>query len=96
MIIIILLVVLLMKILLTARGSKDILGSVICIGVFSTFAIQVISNIGMCLYLMPVIGLTLPFLSSGGSSLLSAFWAIGLVLSVYNNNRGNLLFSNQP
>jgi rod shape determining protein RodA len=95
MIVIILFVVLLMKILLTARASKDILGSVICIGVFSTFAIQVISNIGMCLTLMPVIGLTLPFLSSGGTSLLSAFMAMGLVLSVYNN-RTNLLFANIP
>jgi rod shape determining protein RodA len=95
LLIIILLVALLMKILLTARSSKDIMGSVICIGVFSSFAIQIISNIGMCLNLMPVIGLTLPFLSSGGSSLLSAFMLVGLVLSVYNN-RSDLLFSNQP
>ena len=92
-VIVILLLALLMKILLTARASKDLLGSVICIGVFSTFAIQMITNIGMCLSLMPVIGLTLPFLSSGGTSLLSAFMAMGLVLSVYNN-RSNLLFSN--
>jgi rod shape determining protein RodA len=90
--IVLLLLALLMKILLTARASKDLMGSVICIGVFSTFAIQMVANIGMCLSLMPVIGLTLPFLSSGGTSLLSAFMAMGLVLSVKNNS-SSLLFS---
>lgn len=82
MLVIIVLTVLLVKILLAARRSKDMLGAEICIGVFACFAIQVVLNIGMCLFLVPVIGLTLPFMSYGGTSILSSFLAVGLVLSV--------------
>ncbi|MBR2956489.1 MAG: FtsW/RodA/SpoVE family cell cycle protein [Clostridia bacterium] len=57
-------------------------GRYICVGVASMFMIQVIENVGMCLGIMPVIGITYPFLSYGGSSILSCFLAVGMVLSV--------------
>ena len=57
-------------------------GSYICVGIASMFMIQVIENVGMCLGIMPVIGITYPLLSYGGSSVLSCFIAIGMVLSV--------------
>ncbi len=44
--------------------------------------IQIIENVGMCLGIMPVIGITLPFISYGGSSALSVYIALGLVFSV--------------
>jgi rod shape determining protein RodA len=44
--------------------------------------IQVMENVGMCLGIMPVIGITYPFLSYGGSSIMSCLFAVGLVLSV--------------
>lgn len=43
---------------------------------------QMLENIGMCIFVMPVIGLTLPFFSYGGSSLLAVFAAMGIVSGV--------------
>ena len=55
----------------------------ICFGVASALIFQVISNVGMCIGLTPVIGLTLPFISYGGSSLISMFAMMGLVSGVF-------------
>lgn len=92
--IIILLCVLLIRFFVVASQSRDSMGAMICIGAFSMFAVQMIVNIGMVLRILPVVGLTLPFFSSGGTSAVSAFLAIGLVLSVYMH-RKNLMFSDQ-
>ena len=54
----------------------------ICIGISGMLLFQIIINIGMCLGMMPVIGLTLPFFSYGGSSMLSLFIAMGVISSV--------------
>ena len=62
--------------------SKDNTVMLLCSGVASMIASQVIVNIGMCLQLLPVIGITLPFLSAGGSSNLCIYIAVGLVLSL--------------
>ena len=56
---------------------------IICVGLFGMLAAQSIMNIGMCVSLLPVIGITLPFFSAGGTSLLANFIGIGLVLNVY-------------
>lgn len=53
-------------------------------------AVQIIINIGMCLGLLPVIGVTLPFYSAGGSSVLMLYICVGLVLSVYMHNTKSL------
>ncbi len=66
-------------------------GRYICVGVACMFMIQVIENVGMCLGIMPVIGITYPFLSYGGSSILSCFLAIGMVLSV-STHKENAFF----
>lgn len=71
-----------LRILSLAWNSETASGSAICIGVLSMFFFQTVENIGMCLGVLPVIGITLPFFSYGGSSMLSSFCAIGLVLSV--------------
>ncbi len=76
-----------MRILKTSKLSRDPLGTYICVGVFTTFAFQSIVNIGMCLSLLPVIGVTLPLFSYGGTSVITMFIGIGLVLSVYMNNK---------
>ena len=65
--------------------SKDTAGKIICAGTFGMLAAQLIVNTGMVLALLPVIGVTLPFFSAGGSSLVCLFISIGLVLSVYKN-----------
>lgn len=93
-VVMIILSLILIRIIVDSTHSKDAMGSMICIGIFASFAIQIMINIGMVLRLLPVVGLTLPFFSSGGSSVLSAFLAVGMVLSVYMH-RKNLMFAEQ-
>lgn len=57
-------------------------GMLVCFGVAATVFFQTFENIGMCIGLTPVIGLTLPFFSYGGSSLFSLFAAMGIVSGI--------------
>ena len=63
--------------------SQDLLRRLICFGAASALIFQVMINVGMCLGIMPVIGLTLPFISYGGSSIISLYALLGLVSGVY-------------
>ncbi|MBK5241587.1 rod shape-determining protein RodA [Clostridium sp.] len=65
-----------------AKNAKDIFGTVICVGFISNLLFSIMQNIGMTVGLMPITGITLPFMSYGGSSLLTSFIALGLVLNV--------------
>lgn len=78
------------KMLHNARRAEDSLGRLICVGVFTLISAQVFVNVGMCLMVLPVIGITLPFLSAGGSSVLAIYLGLGLVLSVYMHTSRNL------
>ena len=66
----------------TARIAKSSMGSLICMGFGTMLIFQTVENIGMCLFVMPVIGLTLPFVSYGGSSIVTLYAAMGLVAGV--------------
>lgn len=55
----------------------------ICIGIAAMLIFQVLINVGMCIGLFPVIGLTLPFVSYGGSSIITMFLAMGLISSIH-------------
>ena len=68
-------------------NSRNALGRYICTGVAAMLAFQVFENIGMCLGLFPVTGITLPFYSYGGSSMITTMLAMGLVLSVRYRSR---------
>lgn len=72
-----------LRILHVGKSTNDKLGFYICIGVFSMLAAQIIINLGMCLSVLPVIGVTLPFFSAGGTSLLCLYIGIGVVMSVH-------------
>ncbi len=74
------------KIINNGRRSKDNSGTMVCYGIAFMILSQIVINIGMCLQLLPVIGITLPFMSAGGSSTLSIYVAIGLIMSVYRQN----------
>jgi rod shape determining protein RodA len=74
--------VVLWRILHTARYAGDAFGSLICYGVATIIFFQTFVSVGMNLNMLPVTGLTLPFISSGGSSLLTLLFGIGLVESV--------------
>ena len=66
---------------------KNRFGSIIAIGIVSLFAVHVFVNVGMSVGLMPVIGIPLPFLSYGGSSLCSYMIMMGLLMNVYANRK---------
>lgn len=91
--VLILLVALIARIFRVARNSGDSLGFFICVGIGSYMACQIVLNVGMCLSVLPVVGVTLPFFSSGGTSLVTTFISIGVVQGVYSANRPNI-FSN--
>lgn len=63
--------------------SSDNFGSILCAGIGFIILIQTFINIGMTIGIMPIIGIPLPFLSYGGSSLISIFIGLGLVENVY-------------
>jgi rod shape determining protein RodA len=71
-----------LRCLRVARISRDTFGALIGYGVATLIAFQGIVNVGVNLNLLPATGLTLPFVSYGGSSLLSLLAGIGLVESV--------------
>ena len=75
------------KILYNCGVANDKQGQLICAGVFAMIFFQSAINIFMCLSLMPVIGNSLPFISSGGSSVLANYLGIGLVLSVFKHTK---------
>ena len=65
------------------KRSPDFLRRMLCFGAASALMFQVIINVGMCIGLTPVIGLTLPFISYGGSSLVTLYTMLGLVSGVH-------------
>jgi rod shape determining protein RodA len=62
--------------------SRDLAGTLICVGVLAMITFQVFENVGMTMGIMPVAGITLPFLSYGGSSMVVDWVAVGLVVNV--------------
>jgi rod shape determining protein RodA len=83
------LVILLLYYILITRGleisreSRDIFGTLLAFGIMAMIAVQLVVNVGMVVGLMPVVGIPLPLLSYGGSSLVVTCAAIGLVMSVH-------------
>lgn len=71
------------KVINVSNRARDNTGVYICYGMFAIVAVQTIINVGMVLGLLPVIGITLPFFSSGGTSAMCLYLGIGLVQSVY-------------
>lgn len=71
---------------MVAVRAKSPMETLICVGVASMLLFQLIANVGMCLFVLPVIGLTLPFFSYGGSSIVALYLAMGLVSSVHGRS----------
>lgn len=78
---------LLYRIYKVAVFSKSRFEYFLCMGIFGIFFSQILFNVGMNLGLMPIIGVTLPFVSHGGSSLLSSFIALGMVSNIAYENK---------
>ena len=78
---------LIIRLIWIARHARKDCGANICIGVAAIMLVQSLENIGMCLGMLPVVGITLPFLSYGGSSMLSSFIYIGVIQSIVTHNQ---------
>ncbi|MBQ7989850.1 MAG: FtsW/RodA/SpoVE family cell cycle protein [Oscillospiraceae bacterium] len=75
-----------LKVLASSRSARDPLGKLICVGVFAMLITHCILNLGMVFGMLPVIGVPLPYLSQGGTSVLAIYIGIGLVMSVRAHN----------
>lgn len=71
-----------LRLLKGAREAKDKVGAMICAGVLTLFWFHITINIGMGLGLLPIAGIPLPFVSAGGSSLISSFAAMGICMNI--------------
>ena len=80
--VILLLVAIIARVLMVAKNAETNFHCYVCVGVAAMLIYQTIINIGMCLFVMPTIGVTLPFFSYGGSSLLTLFAAMGVVSGI--------------
>lgn len=76
-------VLILWRIMMVAYMASDRYGYLVCAGIFGMFFTYMLVNFGMLIGLVPVAGIPLPFISYGGSNLVSSLWALGVVQSVY-------------
>ncbi len=77
--ILLLLSAIIVRCMVVGLQSRNTMSMLVCTGVSASFFFQMLVNTGMCMDITPVIGITLPFFSYGGSSLMSSFAAAGLV-----------------
>ena len=82
MAVLILLTAIIIRIIYVGIKSGNYMNRLICVGIAGMLTAQVFINIGVCIGLVPVIGLTLPFFSYGGSSLVTMFFAMGIVSGI--------------
>ena len=85
--VIIAIAVIVVRLIFIALDSTDTAGRLICCGIAAIFILQTLENIGMCMALIPVVGITLPFMSAGGSSMLALYMIMGLAHSVRSRER---------
>ncbi len=85
--VLLILLFIIIKIVFVGQKAVTFTGKLICTAVAVMITAHVVVNIGMCLMILPVIGITLPFMSAGGSSNLCIYIAIGMVLSIYRSSQ---------
>lgn len=90
--VIILLAAICLRCIRVGRLSTDERGMYIAVGVFAMILGQSVINIGMCISILPVIGVTLPFFSAGGTSLGCLMISVGVMLSVYKHRNSRTMY----
>lgn len=83
----------LMRCLYIAKNSRDAYGSFVVVGLTGMMGFHFIENIGMCIGVLPVTGIPLPFMSQGGSAMVTNYIAIGIILSI-SMRRKRTIFNN--
>lgn len=85
--VLLLLICIIVRCFYIAKNSRDLYGELIVAGVGAMFLFHMIENIGMCLGLMPVTGIPLPFISYGGSNMIASMLGIAIVMNVRSRRR---------
>ena len=83
LLVIALLMAIIIRCIQVGNRSPDYMRKILCFGVAAAMIFQVVVNVGMCIGLVPIVGLTLPFISYGGSSIVSLFAMLGFVSGVH-------------
>ena len=91
-VVILLLAAICLRCMRIARICSNDGGKYICVGIFAMLFAQALINLGMCTSILPVIGITLPFFSAGGTSLFCLFLGVGLVLNVYRYRNSRTIY----
>ena len=82
MLLLVILSLVVLRCMWVGRHASSPFDAYVCMGMAGMLLTQIFLNVGMCLYVLPVMGLTLPFISYGGSSIITLFAAMGIVSSV--------------
>lgn len=90
-VVLLLLAAIIIRCLYIASTAGDTFSSLVCVGYAGMLITQVLLNVGMCLYVLPVIGITLPFFSYGGSSIMTMYVTMGIVSGIRIRSRPNWL-----
>lgn len=77
-----LLSIIIVRIMLVGLRSNNTMSFLVCTGIAASFFVQLLINTGMCMEITPVIGITLPFFSYGGTSVMTSFAAVGIVSGI--------------
>ena len=93
LIIILFLLAIVIRCFIVAHGANTRMEGLVCVGMAGMLIFQTVANIGMCLFLLPVVGLTLPFFSYGGSSIVTLFAAMGIVSGIKKRSRPEWLMN---
>lgn len=83
LLVIVLLIAIIVRCIWVGYQSKDYMRRLVCFGAAFAMMFQVMINVGMCIGVMPVVGLTLPLISYGGSSIITTYMMLGLVSGVH-------------
>ena len=78
--------IIIVRIIMIGFRSKDRFGMLVCVGVVASLFAQIIENVGMSIAVLPVVGITFPFMSCGGSSVLGVYIMMGLIHSIYSHS----------
>ena len=91
--IIVLLLAIVLRCFMVARDARTRMESLVCVGMAGMLIFQTLMNVGMCLFLLPVVGLTLPFISYGGTSVMTLYAAMGVVSGIKKRSRPEWLMN---
>ncbi len=83
LLVIVMLMTIIIRCIHVGNKSPDYMRKMLCFGVASALIFQMVVNVGMCIGMVPVVGLTLPFISYGGSSIISLYAMLGFVSGVH-------------